>query len=371
MEAAPAIDTSPAPPPSGAPAPDPGNVISSPPDAPIVDAPRGSEITPRDAEVPVDLDHPADAQPDLREVFPQQPAPEQREQPQPQQPQEPQPQEPAIAMPDVFDANEADAWNTLPRQTQEILTHVVEHTKAKLAPQLEQATQMSAANLETLTGAALVVSERVRSHNDKVTALMNAAQNNPQAVDQFLRTPDGERLLSELAQSRDAANQDIDGLRRVGAQAIQLNQAHQDQQTVQQRAALIEQWDEAAHDVVDGGVTEEKQDRFNRYYEAIGGNLDELADTVKKNPVLEMWLHHPLMQRVVDDAAAAWEAQARQAAARALAQQRERERSRAIPPPMRPGVGGGAGPPSATLARAAAEGDMGTYINLRNRGAVR
>jgi hypothetical protein len=203
---------------------------------------------------------------------------------------------------------------------------------------------------------------------------MNAAQENPQAVDQFLRTPDGERFLSELTQGRDAANREVEELRRVGVQAMQMNEARQEQQAAAQTAqidALCEQWDEAAHDVVEGGVTEEKQDRFNRYYEAIGGNLKELADTVEKNPVLKMWLHHPLMQRVVDDAAAAWEAQAIKAQARATAQQRERERSRAQPRPLMPGNGAGAMPPSATLAGAASSGDMSTYIALRNKGALR
>jgi hypothetical protein len=370
------IDTSPssAPPPStyadtaSTPAPDVGNVIQAPPDAPVVDAPR-SPITPKDAEVPVDLDHPADAQPDLREVFPQQPAPEQREQPQPQQPQEPQPQLEPLALPPEF-AGEEEVWASLPRETQTAINGIVEHVKTKLQPQIEAATAASNAHHEALWGA-------IGVHSKRAAALVEMARTNPQGLEQLARSPDGQRLIAELGQERAA-------IQHHGRQIVeQMQEAHRVQSEQQQQhfdteiaPAEDEKFWNAAKPIISADpllrnmpedqLKDTLQDGVLGMLESHGYTEAELAQEWNRpgSATRDARAQAVLLKAFLWD-----QQQAQRAAAIELGKRRERERSRATPPPLRPGVGGGATPPSATLARAAAEGDMGTYIALRARGA--
>jgi hypothetical protein len=357
----PAIDTAPssAPPPS-APAPDVGNVVAPPSGPPIVDAPPSPKIEPRDSEVPVDLDHPLDAQPDLRESFPDQPQPEQREAPQPQEPQ-PQPELPApIALPDVFDQAEADAWTQLPRQTQEILAQTIEFTKQKLAPQIEQATQMSAAHHEALWAS-------ISIHSQKAAALVQLAKTNPQQLEAFAQSPDGQRYIAEVGAERAA-------IQNHGRQIIsQMQEARrvESEQRQQQFERYGEEQDARFREGHD--ISEEDQDEAVDYLRDVG---------VPEDVVEELWTGRSKLsgsqvvrsaefQQVLHDALQWRRAQARQAAAKERAQQQARERSRAISPPLRPGVGGGSVAPPSTLAAAASSGNMPLYYELRNKGALR
>jgi hypothetical protein len=339
-------------------APD-GNVIAPPSSPPVVDAPRGSEITPKDGEVPFDLDHPPDAQPDLREAFPDQPQPEQREQPQPQ-PQEALPQEPAIPLPAEF-AGEEEVWARLPRETQTSITGIVEHVKSRLAPQIEQATQMSAAHHEALWGSVAV-------HSKKAAALIQLAQTNPQQLEAFAQSPDGQRFIAELGQERDA-------IRNHGKQIVeQFNEAKR-VESEQLQSHFDNVWgpsqDDAFWDRMGTIVPPDQQDALqDQAVETLrdaGFSEDEIHEGYERSGMMR----DARSQVIIAKAALYDQMQARLAAAKTKAAEQARERSRAISKPLMPGVGGGPVAPSATLARAAAEGDMQGYINLRNRGAIR
>jgi hypothetical protein len=188
-----------------------------------------------------------------------------------------------------------------------------------------------------------------------------------------LKSPDGERWAQQYRGERAAVAQEAEAIRNHGVQVLQQMQEAKRVESEQLQSHFDNVWapsqDDAFWDRMEAVIPADQQDALqDQAVETLldaGFSEDEIREGYERSGMMR-----DARSQIVIAKAALWDQQqARQAAAKEAAQRRDRERSRATPRPLMPGVGGGATPPSATLARAAAEGDMGTYIALRNRGA--
>jgi hypothetical protein len=367
MEAALATEApAPAPAPVDAPSPSSAEGNVTPESfAPLVDAPKQAPSTPRDFEVPVDLDHPKDAQPDLRDVFPDQPQPKEaapeRERAEPERFQQPEGPEP-LPLPDVFAANErdAEAWGRMPREWQEAFAGTIEATRAQMQPQLEAATQTSQAHAEALWGA-------IGIHSQKARALLELARSNPQQLETFAQSPDGQRFINEVAAERQQ-------IQHHGAQVLQQMQEAQRVQSEQLQKHYDDVWapqqDEQFWEratFIPAGQEEAVQDHSLETLRNAGFSDDEISEAYERSGMMRDHRAQTIIAK-----ATLWDMeQARRAQAKAAAKERDRRISQAQPRPLSPGTGANIMPPSQTLAAAAASGDMRNYIRLRNAGAIR
>jgi len=344
--------------------------VTAPPIA-TVDQPRQAPIpASKHGVVPRELDWAPDAQPaGIAELFGQA-----REGAQPPQPLDP------IAMPRSWSKEQAAAWERLDRGLQEIVSarendrdaevRRIQNERAEFQRRIEGELQRfqdeGIAQLQTEAKKQAVVDlwsalqPELRSYNvNNVQDWERLQRENPQRAQQYLehwqRIAPVQQAVEQIERERQQQH---------AAAQVQQQQAMQARQTEarQQFDAILEQMDDAAHEAIGGdGITEELQDRAARYFEAIGGDGAELERICQANPAAEWITRHPIFQKILYDAMRFHEGQERV---------KELRPTRA-PPPLPAGTLNGAGGPSATLAAAAARGDMQSYIALRRQGVVR
>ena len=352
-----------------APAPEPVNV-TAPPIA-TVDQPSLHEPPKpsKDGVVPRELDWAPDAQPaGIAELFGQA-----REGAQPLPPLDP------IAMPRSWAKEHAERWAKLDRETQEIVSarendrdaevRRVQNERAEFQRRIEGDLQRfqgeGIAQLQTEAKKQAVVDlwgalrPELRSYGVNNAADWERLQKeSPQRAQQYLEH------WQRIAAVQQAVEQiERERVQQHAAAQVQHAQVMQQRQTEarQQFDAMLEQMDDAAHEKIEGGCTEEAQDRAVKYFEAIGGDIDELGRWMEASPHIEMLIHHPVFQQILDHAARYHAGQQRLKEIRPVRK----------PPPLSPGTLNGSGGRDTSLARLAQMGDMAGYIAARNSGARR
>jgi len=406
IESAPAPAPAPAVEPSPSPEPIPGTggrLWHS--DAPTVDAPKSAPIElPKDGEVPFDLDHPKDAQPDLRDVFPDQPAPKEarpergepeREQPEPQL-QHPEAPEP-IRLPEIFQADgDRAVWQSWPRETQEFASALVEATREAVRPQLERSEAMSSAHEQAFWAALSLVHKGSAEHNKKLAAVQELARTNPQAYEQLMSSPDGERIARELMAERAALEPAGAQLMSHGKQIVeQLQQARQ-AQAEQDQAAFTQNAEAFDAEFREFAPEAQDPDKWDALQDGVIGFLTDPSAPigVPEGDLTALWNGEGIkvsdgrggqrdmtaseivrsvpFQKIAYYAFKGYQNEMRLAEVQKEQAQIRRERSQMQPRPLSPGGGYTAAMmPSNSLRSAAENNDMATYIRLRNSGAIR
>src|SRR5262249_54554286 len=104
---------------------------------------------------------------------------------------------------------------------------------------------------------------------------------NPQRAQEYLnhwqRVAPIQQAVDEIGKAREAEHiQRQQEAMRVAE--VQHGQARE------QFDAMLEQMDDAAHELIEDGITEESQARAEKYFTAIGGDMDELGRWCEAQP---------------------------------------------------------------------------------------
>jgi hypothetical protein len=290
-----------------------------------------------------------------------------------------------VARPRSWDAETQTLWAGLPREAQEQVLRRENDRDAEVRRQQNEAAQvrqereqfeeravaavrewqtqgMAAAHTELKKQAVVdlwsAIVPELNSYGVKnATDWQALVQRDPARAEEYLnhwqRVAPIQQAVDQIQQHREA-----EYVQRQ-QEAVRLAEVQRGE-AQQQFDTMLEAMDEQAHELIEGGVTTETQTRAERYFENIGGDMDELARMCEAQPAIEFIIHHPVFQKILDDAARGAE----------MLERARNARPKIVPKPLSsqsyPGSGGG---PS--LQRIADSGNMSAYIAARRAGQSR